>query len=644
LVRLYPVLAFLGAFLLFVAQPMAGRQLLPEFGGSPATWTTCLLFFQAALLVGYLSAYALIHRRWLLYGFILVSPSLDFLLLFIGPNGLILHKLVDGYGLYCGFLALLSPALQHSFAARTGKPPYRLYAFSNAGSLAGLLLYPFVIEPLVPVDAQRLGWRLAVYCTGALSLLLWRKAPIEAPPRDALFSRQSPLWILLSALPTALLAATTNQLTQDVAATPLLWILPLAVYLLAFILTFESQRWADPRLYGLIAGVAVLMACVVQATGAALPLWVRTLVYLIALFTGCMVCLSELLKRRPPAEALTGFYLALAMGGVLGTALVAFAAPLVFKRYDEFPLALIGCLAVRFLGWREERERGPLRWLAPALSIAAALYLVTKPDSVLVLKRVRGFHGAVQVVADKDEAGAHKVLTHGTIKHGVQYLDPEKRLWPTAYYGTESGAGRVLAAVAQGEPKRVAAIGLGIGTLAVYGRPEDAFRFFEINPDVAAIAQQDFRYLRESPPRVEIGIGDGRLLLAREPAPFDAIVVDAFSSDAIPTHLLTAEAGEIYRRQLKPGGHLLIHITNRSVDLTPVARGLARHLGWQAHRLWSKSDPSRGTYFSVWMLLSPDPASVLARVPAEALMPFSQQDRPPILWTDAHASLLSVLR
>ena len=647
---LYPITIFISAFLVFVIQPLAGRLLLPTFGGSPAVWTTCLFFFQVMLLLGYTYAHwmARAQKLWIHLPVMLLPLAAYFGFREVtyqpeSPVAQILWKLL----LFCGPHTLLlcstSPLLQHRYALITGQTPYRLYALSNAGSLLGLLCYPVLIEPWFRLNLQ-IGGFLFLFGGFWICYLLTTRTPMASPAVSwSVPATSVGFWIGLSALGSLLLAGTTSQMTQEITVTPFLWILPLAVYLAAFILTFESEKEINSRLYGALASLAVMGAVVMQAAGTNVPLVVRTLVYLLALFTGCMIAFGELIRRKPAAEQATAFYLAIALGGAAGTAFATFGAPQLFKSYLEFPLALIGCLSVRFLGWRREGSAVTARYLIPLLAIAAAVLLIYRDLASDALVRRRNFFGVVSVNVDRDQVGVRRRLIHGTIVHGIQYFDKDKILWPTSYYGPKSGVGLVLKSLAD-RPVRVGAIGLGTGTIAAWGKATDTFRFFEINPDVIDIAQHDFSYLRRSAPRIEMVLGDARLTLQREKEPFDLLIVDAFSSDSIPAHLLTAECAAIYQSKLRPGGALLMHISNRGVDLAPVVRGIARELKLEIRRIASRSDSAIGTFGATWVLMTNNQELLNDATLRAASQEFAPTDRAPILWTDDFHSLWPVLK
>ena len=643
----YPLLTFAGSFLLFLIQPIAGKTLLPVFGGAPAVWLTCLMFFQGVLFAGYWLAHAVPGPmvRFVFPALLVLQWSTSAA---VRPEGGpvvgILWQLMSTVGPVALGLSMLSPLLQRLYRDRTGEEPYRLYSFSNAGSLLALLAYPVVIEPFVRLSHQHTAWLAGA---ALVFIAILTQAPRTAGPLAAAALpawRSIAAWAAFSACGSALLSATTNQLTQEVAATPFLWVLPLAVFLATFIFTFESDRWYNPRLFGLVAALAAMGACMAVGLGATMPLWARTGVYLLALFAGCMVCFGELVRARPPAESLTVFYLAVAGGGALGSFFIAVVSPLLFKQIKtEFLVVLILCLGVRLLGWQQERALGAARFAPSLLAAAAVAVVLFREDDYDIVRRTRNFFGAVQVHVAKDDLGLKKVLTHGSILHGVEYQDADKRAWATTYYGRLSGVGLVLSRLPL-RPARVAAVGLGVGTIAAYGREGDVYRFFEINPDVAEIAQKDFHYLAGSAARVEIVLGDARLKLQEERELFDVIVVDAFSSDAIPTHLLTAECGRLYQRLLKPGGALMLHLSNRALDLLPVAEGLARHIGFRTLPFHRLGDTHKGGHTSTWMLLTQNEELLqdeglrrLSKTPPGVRLT-------PLLWTDDFSSLWPVLK
>jgi spermidine synthase len=475
----------------------------------------------------------------------------------------------------------------------------------------------------------------------------------HAPPTGA----DVTWWLALSACGSALLLATTNQTSQEVAVVPFLWVLPLSLYLLSFILCFESDRWYRRTPWAIALAVTTPAACVMLGTGGMLPLEVQILVFSAALFTGCMACHGELALTRPHGRHATKFYLILALGGALGGLFVAIVAPRVFPSYWEYPFSLAAaCMLTLYFGMRRggwslaPRTAGIF---SPPPALLLALFAVGYTFSIQAAEphraERRNFYGVLQVTDVTDRNGQLRKLTHGRTEHGAQYLDAHRRFQPTTYFGLGTGAELAFQehpARKAGRPLRVGVVGLGAGTLAAYGRPGDLFRFYEINPAVVELARSQFSYLSDSPAKIEIVQGDARVRMEEELAQghrggFDILVVDAFSSGAIPLHLLTGEAGEIYAQHLKENGVLVFHITNRFLDLTPVLRGMASRLGMQAARVESGPNPAAGVSAATWMFLTrnekflhdPAVAPQVEKAGAEELD-----------WTDNFAGLWQALR
>ena len=677
----YAFAIFLGAFLLFQVQPLLGRYILPWFGGGPSVWTSCLLFFQALLLAGYAYAHGIASRlgpRWqgrihltllALSVFALpIDPDAEVWTeaSYDNPTGTIMLLLLATAGLPYVILSATSPLLQRWFHWQyPTHSSYRLYALSNAGSLIALLSYPFVVEPLVPVRAQAEMWSWAygvflVACGWCAWGILRREGTAPAPETE---DEESPpgateigWWLALSACGSALLLATTNQMSQEIAVVPFLWVLPLSLYLLSFILCFESDRWYRRTTWAIGLAATAPAACVMLATGGVLPLELQIVVFSATLFAGCMACHGELALLRPHGRHATKFYLILSVGGALGGVIVAVAAPRLFPGYWEYPFALsAACLltlyfGIRSGGWKLIPQGG----LTPPPALLIALFTVGYTFSLRVaephLAASRNFYGVLQVTEETDEAGELRKLTHGRTEHGAQYVDAQRRFLPTTYFGPGTGAELAFQrhpARAASRPVRVGIVGLGAGTLAAYGRPGDVFRFYEINPAVVDFAHTQFTYLSDTPATTEVVAGDARVRMEEElaqgrPGAFDILVVDAFSSGAIPLHLLTGEAGEVYAQHLTEDGLLAFHITNRFLDLAPVLRGMAARLGMGAVLLDSGPNPAQGVNAATWMILTrseeflADPA-VKARaagnVSSEALD-----------WTDNFAGLWQALR
>ena len=675
----FPITIFLSAFLLFQVQPIMGRFVLPWFGGGPAVWTNCLLFFQILLLAGYAYAHWLGSRTSTrLQGSLhvaLLAASLVFLPIApradwwkpassADPSGQILLLLTATVGAPYLLLAATGPLLQRWFyMSEPARSPWRLYALSNLGSFAALLSYPFAVEPFLRLHTQVWIWSAgyAVFA-GLCGWTAWRiravKPELQIPD---LGSGARPagwtmlFWLALSTCGSVLLLATTNEISQDIAVNPFLWVAALSTYLLTFILVFESNRFYRRALFAAAAGILAPVACVLPSIGSSLAIGTQLAIYLAALFVTCMVCHGELSRSRPSPRYLTAFYLTIAAGGALGGVFVALIAPRTFTEFSEYPAGLAAACLLGFIGWLRTgalaqwtRSNFGVRLPLMALllgwitSIMAGVTMSNLPS----VASARNFYGILRVMDKTDRNGPLRELRHGTIRHGLQYLNAPQRSWPTTYYGPHSGVATVLNAL-DSPDRNIAVVGLGAGTLAAWGRLGDTFRFYEINPDVEAMARTWFTFLKDSGARTEIVLGDARVQLERELAAgrahdFDLIAVDAFSSDAIPLHLLTAECGDIYRRRLKPGGLLLLHISNRALNLEPVARGLADHLGWQPVLLIAGDDYATGESSSSWVLITGN-AGFLERSGLQGVnSPWRNATH--LVWTDDFASLWHVLK
>jgi hypothetical protein len=681
-VRLYfPFTIFLSAFLLFQVQPIMGRYILPWFGGGPAVWSNCLLFFQVVLLGGYAYAHwlgsrpdlrlqALVHIALLLASlfFLPIGPhaaswkpaAID------NPSGRILLLLAATVGGPYLMLSATGPLLQRWLTlVAPGKTPWSFYALSNLGSFVALLSYPFAIEPFLRLPSQ--GWIWSVLYAAFVILCGWTGWRMSSaavanlvtePDNEA--SRRPKVWtvlfwLALSTCSSILLVATTNQLSQDIAVNPFLWVAALSVYLLTFILAFYGERAYNRTLFAVAAGLFAPVACVVPSLTSTLSLRSQLALYLAALFIGCMLCHGELARSRPPARYLTQFYLAIAAGGAIGGVFVALVAPRIFSDFSEYPIGLATACLLGFLGWL--RSGALKQWTSQNLAVRIPLMALLLGGLTAIVAAVAGsnqtnvatarnFYGILRVTERADSNGPLRELRHGQTRHGLQYLNGPQRTWPTTYYGPHSGVAIALNALDR-SPRRVGIIGLGTGTMAAWGRPEDTFRFYEINPDVETIAQKWFTFLKDSKARTQIVLGDARIQLERELSSgladrFDLLAVDAFSSDAIPVHLLTAECADVYRRRLTPGGLLLLHISNRALDLEPVARGMAQYLGWKAVQFISGDDPRTGESSSRWVLMTANTDFLERTGMARQLSGWGP--RPPLIWTDDFASLWHVLR
>lgn len=672
----------LGAFLLFLVQPMAARFILPWFGGGPAVWSTCLLFFQVALLAGY--AYAHLTRRLSLVRqtrLHLALLGLAMLTLPIAPSAAwaahetgapalrILLLLTATVGAPYVVLAATAPLLQDWFArSGMGAAPYRLYALSNLGSLLALLAYPAAVEPFLPLRAQSLGWSgLFVLFAGACAvatLHLVRRGEPAAPVAEDAVADPAPvswgdqvMWLLWSACGSGLLLAATNQLCLDIAVVPLLWIAPLTLYLVTFIVCFAGwyRRWMwSPLLLVGIGGTAWLLR-----HSETKFLW-EAAALAAALVAGCMVCHGELVRSRPHPSRLTMFYLAIAAGGSLGGLSVALLAPAVLQRLWEYPFFVVLPLALLLVAlFRDPASRlrhgaYPIVWAALCIILGAAVFGVAKspiPEYDGEVARARNFYGIITVTDDgADQPVRLRRLQHGRILHGAQFLDPVRRALPTTYYGPSSGVDLAIREHSHrkaGRPLRIGVVGLGAGTVAAWGASGDHVRFFEINPLAERFARQYFYFLADSRAGVDVVIGDARLSIERELRngtgvhAYDVLAIDAFSGDAIPVHLLTREAFARYREALAPDGVLAVHVSNQYLDLRPIVRGLGKELGERVLEIETQDDLELGVDSSTWMLLSTDPAFLDAVAPSAQPEPAAA---PSVVWTDAFSSLLAVMK
>jgi spermidine synthase len=673
---LYAATIFLSSFLLFLVQPLIARLILPWFGGSAAVWTTSLLFFQVLLLAGYVYAHALSARLPPRLQAVLHSALLALAVLALPiapaeawkpsgteePVSYILLLLLDTVGLPYFLLAATSPLLQAWYAlARRGEDPYRLFALSNAGSLLALAGYPFLVEPYSG-GAEQVGAWSALFAAFAVlcALVAWmsvgrvaaRRATTAAEiaaadgipaPRKGDYG----LWLGLSATGSVMLLAVTNHVTQNVAAIPLLWLAPLTLYLLTFILAFEGRGLYRPAAFWsvLLAWLGGMCWLVVD-TRHQFDLWLQLGMYLSGLFVACFFCHGELYRSRPAARHLTGFYLTVAAGGALGGLLVAVIAPLAVDAYYELGLALVALgylAAIRFAPLNRLARWASLGVLMAAAGCAAYDALRFRED---VLLSERNFYGVLRVKEYGEPGGREHLrrLVHGVIMHGEQHMHETLRTIATTYYQETSGVGGALAALGERGPVRVGVIGLGVGTLAAYGRPGDVYRFYEINPQVVAVARSAFTYLDDSKARIEVVLGDARLSLEREPLQqFDLLAVDAFSSDSIPVHLITREALGEYLRHVKPGGIVAFHVSNRFLALVPVVGRLARERAAHALVVYESGEEGDRTR-SDWVLVSRDPA-LLSAPQIAALGPEEPEEQPAWrTWTDDYFNLLQILK
>jgi SAM-dependent methyltransferase len=677
---LYALTIFASAFLLFLVQPLIARQILPWFGGSSAVWSVCLVFFQALLLAGYgyaawmtrrLGARAQASVHLVVLAASLVSLPIVASTVWRPAGGedpiwRILGLLTATIGLPYFLLATTSPLVQAWFARSfPRRRVYRLFALSNLAALVALVSYPFAIEPWLTSRWQAYGWSagyalFALVAAGTTIISFRRARDPEAAAAAARDTREAEdavaftparrgldrvLWLVLPAMSTWLLLAVTNHITENIAAVPFLWLVPLALYLASFVITFDHERWYHRGVF-LVPALAALAACAwgLQTDTVTFNIKIAVPLYTGGLFLCCIFCHGELARLKPAARDLTSYYLLIAAGGALGGLAIGIVAPKVLTSSHELGAGLTLTALVAAVTWRR------LLFLLPVAAIGVAgacgyfsvKQMTQQRSGTRVL--MRSFFGTLRTEDTMHAAipGAKRRLINGVIMHGEQYLDPDRRREPTSYYGATSGIGLALT-IMEAPNRHVGVIGLGTGSLAAYSRAGDVFRFYDINPQVVEIANREFTYLRDSPGTIEIAVGDARLSLERESSrQFDVLAIDAFSSDAIPVHLLTREAMAVYLRHMKPDGVIAVHVSNRFFNLPPVVKQIADAYGLPSVLVIdvpSDVDLSK----SDWVLITRNHAVLDdARVVAESEEPDTIRSLRP--WTDDYTNLFRILR
>jgi hypothetical protein len=697
---LYATAIFAGATLLFLVQPMVARMVLPLFGGSQAVWTTSMLFFQAVLLAGYGYAHASTRllgpsRQPIVHAVVLVlamaalpigrglaPPSAD-----ASPSLWLLGVLAVAVGAPFFVVTTTSPLLQRWLATSghaAGRDPYFLYAAGNVGSLIALLAYPFVVEPRLTLDQQARLWSIgyvlfAVLCLGCL--VVARRGGRSAQSVSAranvpaLAWRTRARWVATALVPSSLMLGVTTYVSTDVASFPLLWVLPLAVYLLTFVVTFARRPLVTPHAAALILPLPTALVFAQMLGAITLPLPVTLLAQLFVLFFAGVLAHGRLAEERPVPERLTEFYFLLSLGGVLGGALNALVAPLVFDSVLEYPLVLVLALALRrggggrfvdvvpvlavfvggFAGLAVVQSVSAARVVVGCLLVASLAIGVRRPFRLTLafacltllvavgsagVHTERTFFGVLRVT----EQDGERRLYHGTTLHGVERLAGPLAGEPLTYYARRGPLGDVFAAYPRFD--RIDAIGLGVGTLAVYGRAGERLTFYELDPAIARVAADPrfFTYLRDSRADVKIVLGDGRRTIARVPnGSSDLVIVDAFSSDSVPVHLLTREAVELYVRKLRPRGLIAFHVSNRHLELAPVVARAAHALGLAAVERNDRAEGANGARTpSGWLVIarSPERLEPLLERPGWGV-PTVSAGR---VWTDDYSNVLSVVK
>jgi len=684
---------FLGSFLLFQVQPMFAKSILPLFGGTSAVWTTCLVSFQLLLLAGYSYAYILsktsatkqvrIHTILIAVSAFIVLAGYLFGKSPMGaphvwqpgsttfPFLRVVSLLLVAVGLPYFVLSSTSPLFQFWKRGDTSKDAlYSLYSVSNAGSLLGVVSYPIIVEPLLPLHLQFIFWSVG-FCTYViLSVMalrsIRRRAAVSEPEHtdatsfpnsqaqnDKISARQCLSWIAIAACASALLIGTTNQICQNVAPVPLLWMLPLGLYLLSFILAFRVRATVSRD--GYIGSVLITTAMVVYVLihPERVNMIAQVAIYATSLFCCCMLCHKELYRTKPHPTMLTQFYLLLTAGGALGGVLGGLVAPLAFCDYYEYQISLSFCGILALLIMTGRRQRWMMTWSVPlsltTVGLIAVLLNTTSERPSQVVEKMRNFYGTVRVgKIDSGKDGPVYWLLHGQIIHGVQYSSGPLHNKPISCFGEDTGVGLALQlnpARAKGGPMRVGVIGLGVGTLAAYGRPGDFIRFFEINPYIVRLARNTeyFTYLADCTATIDVVLGDARVALEREQhqgnnETYDVLVVDAFNSDAVPTHLLTLEAFSLYKSRLRPDGIIVVHLTNSYLDLVPVVWAVRNQLGMNVF-FPGRSRPNDP---AMWAILTCSSASIYDSEITK--MGHVGPIRAIPVWTDNRTDLLRVFK
>ena len=686
---IYAATIFVSAFLLFLIQPIIAKQILPWFGGSAAVWTTCLVFFQLALLAGYFysdwTTKKLTVKKQAILHIVLVLIALALLPIIPDvawkpqgdeePSIRILLLLTATIGLPYFLLSTTSPLVQAWFArSYPATSPYRLFALSNLASMIALLGYPFLFEPWITTKHQAVGWSIGFGLFAALIIAAaWfgvRTGAVSDTAPDTKFDSLQEtlamppsladklLWVALAGLGSVLLLAISNHLTQNISSIPLMWVVPLALYLLTFILCFDGKIWYRRNIMLPLLAIAIVgMAYTLADKDLHFMLYLQVSLFSVGLFIACMFCHGELAARKPNPKYLTTFYLMISVGGALGALLVGIIAPLTLPAYFELEIALVllASLATYLLWARMGKLHFGYIAIGAVVTIfsgAAAIFTVVQfKEDVVVM--TRNFYGTLRVKQYDPPALEYRrrSLIHGAILHGDQYMDPPYNRSATTYYKAKSGIGKTILLKEKlaeklnpGQPPnlRIGVIGLGTGTIATYGNKGDVYRFYDINPQVVTIARRDFTYLKDTDAKVEIALGDARLNLEREASQnFDVLAIDAFSSDSIPVHLITLEALKIYEKHMKSDGVIAFHVSNRYLDLKPVVQKIADAQG--LHVAWIRDMHEDGSTTSDWVLLTKDKTFLLKPEIVESMFIIPPEPKWRV-WTDDFNNLLQVLK
>ncbi len=682
---LFAFVSFLSAFLLFEIQPLLSRMLLPLFGGSSAVWSGCMVFFQTTLLLGYLVAYTLIRwcsvRAQKLAYLTMFGVSVWMLLHSSGsavnsasfeanPVWEILRLLCVLVGLPYLVLSSTSPLLQSWYAkAYPGRSPFGLYRMSNLGSLLALVTYPILIEPALYLSFQFILWLgMFLVLTATIGIFVWRFwSDVEVDSRlitgegggEIPTARSRLIWFTLPFLSSVILLGITHHLTIDVTPMPLLWVVPLVLYLASFIMCFQPNSIYSRRIWFLLLAGVCFFYSGDFFSGADVPMLFNLVFCLGALFIACVVCHAEVFRVRPTSDNLASFYLILAAGSAAGSIFVALVAPQIFSRHLELPLALGGLLILHAAIITSDSE--PLLPNYPPNLFPSEKMLIWAfcsygllwfyfhwESSEKIIFRERNFYGELRVVEQinsEDPRESFRSLINGRILHGAAYLDPDLSRLPMSYYGSNSALAPLFDYLRSKESLKIGVVGLGTGACAAWKRPGDRFRFYEIDPMVPRVAAEFFPYIKSADPSIEIVMGDARISLTGEaPQEYDLIILDAFSSDAIPFHLLTEEAVDLYLRHLAPGGLLAVHVSNRHLNLEPIVLSVAHRKNMHGGVVLSGEKKYDLETVSTYVVIGENGGFFRAHGVPGKMRTLDLEDIRARVWSDDYSSTLGITR
>jgi len=679
---------FLSSFLLFQIQPILAKMALPFFGGGASIWTACMLFFQLFLLFGYLYSHCLTKLTNLNHQIIIHSTLIGISLFLLpitpftggtsldwqAPQLKIISSLFFGIGFPYFLLSATAPLIQKWYSCiPTNTTPYRLYSLSNLASLLALLSYPLLIEPNMTNQIQSYGWSIG-YVIFALFILstgyhlFGVQLKYSQPQKNSESTTEEQkglsskvLWLLFSAVSVTLMVSTTNAMTQNIPPTPFLWILPLCIYLLSYIICFNNDRWYVRKYWFILFACCSLATVFMFFIGTQFGIATQVAIYSLILLVACMVCHGELARLKPNKSQLTLFYLIMAIGGVFGSIFTSIIAEYIFIQYYEFPLALALVYLLfsstifkenndKILSKQKVRQNNFLSATSMIALLAFSLYFINlnniySQDNV---HNSRNFYGTLAVKDFKNNKQPSRMLFDGATSHGTQFLSPQNRDIPTSYYRLGTGVSLALQQYDALGSKNVGIIGLGTGTLASYGKPGDNFTFYELNPDVKTAANDYFSYLSNSKAKISVKLGDARVTLQNEltkngSQQFQILVVDAFSSDSIPVHLLTLEAFQLYWKHLTDDGSLVLHISNNHLDLLPLVATLAENIGKNMFHFYSASDENN-EHTAEWIIVTNNNDIIEDEAIKSRATYFKLTEEQRILWTDEYSNLLSVIK